>query len=568
MTLSRTSHLAGGGLVFLMIGLFGATFHLNRENYSTSISTVESSFNRTLGREARALRHRIEEQESQAFARHGTERELEQDLFFITADRVVSACVAGLFETVSKAEAQSAFARGIELLPGDAALPFFREAAKGAITTEDDTYRKISALFNILEIKPNIQTTCGILYLLNDENSLLGASRVRFFRAKLEELVPDLATIKSTVSSLTQTAKKIDKELTRRKGAYRDIHHGMTLSVREDGLATLYVFHFTITEPIKLTLKPPGGSSVEIIKGVHAFIPTQIVEQAKADIRKQYRTGNIILALMLFLGTALAFGMLVAVKHQRQLDAMKTRFIATVSHELRTPLSLIRLHAETLHHGRIPPEKVAEYHQTILTESERLSGIVNNVLDFSRMERGKLQIHMESTDLSALCERITESFRFRLEEDGFALEKKIQPGVIAEADPLAASQILFNLIDNALKYSGGEKSIRIELEQAGGQAILRVEDRGIGIPDRLKKRIFDEFVRSEDRQVAARRGSGIGLSVAKRLAEEMGASIEVADNTPVGTVFTVCFPYRPLPAGYEAAKMAAARKELNETIGG
>ncbi|RKX43084.1 MAG: hypothetical protein DRP64_08740 [Verrucomicrobia bacterium] len=550
MTLSRTSYLAGGGLIFLMIGLFGATFHLNRGNYSASISTVESSFSRTLEQEARALRNRVAEQETQAFALRGTERELEQELFFITADRVVPACVAHLFETIPEAEARNAFARGIELLPDDAALPFFREAAKGAVTTEDDAYRKISALFNILGIKPNIQTTCGILYLLNNENSLLDASRVHFFREMLEELVPDLAKIEPEASALTQTAKEIDTELTRRKGAYRDSHHGMTLSVREDGLATLYVFHFTIADPVELTLKPPEGPSVEIVKGVHAIIPLQVVIQAKADIRKQYRTGNMILALMLFLGTALAIGMLAAVRRQRQLDATRARFIATVSHELRTPLSLIRLHAETLHHGRIPPEKVSEYHQTILTESERLSGIVNNVLDFSRMERNKLQIHLEPTDLSALCERIADSFRFRLEQDGFALEKQIQPGIVASVDPLAFSQVVFNLVDNAIKYSDEEKIIRIELESSKGWNILRVADHGIGIPDQLKKKIFDDFVRSDDRKVTARRGSGIGLSVARRLAEEMGASIDVMDNKPTGTIFTVSF------------------KDTDETIGG
>jgi len=522
-----------------MAGLFGTTLHLNRGNYSASIATVELSFRRTLEQEARALRSRMAEQEAQAFALRGTERELEQDLFFITAERVIPACVAYLFEPIPEQDARNAFTRGIELLPDDAALPFFWKAAQGTTANADDAYRKISALFNILEIKPNLQATCGILYLLSEGNALSDASRTRFFRTLLEGLVPDLPSIEPRFSALVRSAKEIDAELTRRKGAYRDTFHGRMLSVRKDGLAALYVFDFIATEPVVLTPKPPKGSCVEVVKGIYAVIPAQVMVQAKAEIRRQYYTGNTILALLLILGVALAVGMLFAIRRQRQLEAARIAFVATVSHELRTPLSLIRLHAETLRHGRIPPERVAEYHQTILNETERLTGIVNNVLDFSRMERGKMQIHLGPTNLSETTGRIVESFRYRLEKEGFELEQAIDADVIAKADALAYSQILFNLLDNAIKYSDSEKSIRIELESSKGWSTLRVSDHGIGIPDSLKKKVFNDFVRSGDRKVTAQRGSGIGLGVARRLVEKMNGTIEVEDHPPKGSVFIV-----------------------------
>jgi signal transduction histidine kinase len=155
------------------------------------------------------------------------------------------------------------------------------------------------------------------------------------------------------------------------------------------------------------------------------------------------------------------------------------------------------------------------------------------------MERGRLELHPESTNLSALCERIIESFQSRLEQHGFTLEKAIQPNIITQVDPLAYSQILFNLLDNAIKYSGTEKYVRIELEAADDWIILRVSDHGIGIPDRLKKKIFNDFVRSDDRNVTAQRGSGIGLSVARRLVEKMNGTIEVKGNQPKGSIFTV-----------------------------
>ena len=148
-------------------------------------------------------------------------------------------------------------------------------------------------------------------------------------------------------------------------------------------------------------------------------------------------------------------------------------------------------------------------------------------------------MHLEPTDLSALCERIIESFQSRFEQNGFNVETSIRPGIVILVDSLAYSQILFNLIDNALKYSDDEKCIRIELESTSGWNILRVFDRGIGIPNPLKKKIFDDFMRSNDSKVTARRGSGIGLSVARRLTEKMNGTIEVKDHKPTGSVFTV-----------------------------
>ncbi|MCK4565628.1 MAG: HAMP domain-containing histidine kinase, partial [Verrucomicrobia bacterium] len=338
---------------------------------------------------------------------------------------------------------------------------------------------------------------------------------------------------------LMEEARRIDQDLTRKTGAYKAEIGGAILSVRNDGLALLYTLPAEVVEPLRISSAPDGLLSERVVPGYYASIPAAMIEDAKQEAWRQYRTGNVILALMACLGLALIGATITVFKRQSQLEAARTGFIATVSHELRTPLSLIRLHAETLHHGRISEDKIHNYHQTILTEAERLTGIVNNVLDFSRIERNKLQIHLEPTDLSALCERIVDSFLFRLEQDGFALEKQIQPEIVALADPLAFSQIVFNLVDNAIKYSDEEKTLRIELESSKNWNILRVSDHGIGIPDKLKKKIFDDFVRSDDRKVTARRGSGIGLSVARRLTEKMNGTIEVEDNEPTGSVFTV-----------------------------
>ena len=539
----RVRQLLNGGLLLLMVGLFTTAFVLNWNQYAASLSAVEISLEQSLKQQSKHLRQEIEKKESELFSFHGSNgvegNEQATNLFMVLNDRVVPACTVGLLETTPDKEADSALAKGIDLFPSQEALPFFRIASKRKVKTSGDLYRKLGTLFNMLELEADTRTVCCILTLLDLDNPALTPSQSAFFRSMLEEQIPALENIKETLSRFWETAETIDRKLMRQKGAYRVVIDGATLSIQEDGLALLYSPAVQATAPVVLSHKVPDGLFKQIIPGLFASIPNRVIEQAKARIRNQYWTGNAILAFMLLISAGLAVGLFAASKRQRELDAMKTEFIATVSHELRTPLSLIRLHAETLHHGRVPEYKINDYHQTILTESERLSGIVNNVLDFSRMERGKMQINLEPTDLSEVTERIVESFRYRLEKESFELERKIKPDVVASADALAYSQILFNLIDNAIKYSDAEKHIRIELESADGWTILRVSDHGIGIPDQLKKKIFDDFVRSDDRKVTARRGSGIGLSVARRLTEEMNGTIEVEDNEPTGSVFTV-----------------------------
>lgn len=575
MILFRIRRWLHGGLILLMAGLFTVAFVLNRNQYTTSLATVETSFQQSLDQQGGNLLQEIEKLEIRYFSmtvdaassriekkkQRGSTQTIQRNNphqpphsnaagsrvyappvfahFIVLANRVVPACTAGLLETVPNSDADTAFAQGVRLHPTPEALPFFRIASKRKIETSGDLYRKLSAYFNLLELKADTQTVCCILTLLDLGNPTLTPSQSAFFHSMLAEQVPALEEIQITLSRRRETAEIIDQKLTRKKGTYRTVIDGQTLSVREDGLALLYSPEVQAAAPIELSHTKPDGLNQQIIPGLFASIPTHVIEQAKAKIQKQYWMGNAILALMLLLGTGLAIGLFAAAKRQRELAAMKTQFIATVSHELRTPLSLIRLHAETLHHGRIPDSKVDDYHHTILTEAERLTGIVNNVLDFSRMERGEIQINLEPTNLSEATERIVESFRYRLEKECFKLEHKIEPDVVAHADALAYSQILFNLIDNALKYSDDEKRIRIELGSSNGWNILRVSDYGIGIADQLKKKIFDEFMRSDDHKVTARRGSGIGLSVTRRLVEEMDGTIEVEDNDPMGSVFTV-----------------------------
>jgi len=407
------------------------------------------------------------------------------------------------------------------------------------VKTPEDLYRKISALFNLLEQERSPQITCSILTLLDYSNVALSASQKQFFHSLLAKYIPDIRTIEQQLSNLWKTAEQIDRTLIRQKGACRVFWGGRTLSVNAEGEALLYSPDIRPQPPVLLTRELPGEPNCEIVSGLWAYLSPDEIRVAQNGIRNQYRTGNALLILMLLLGGGLLAGVFAVSRRQMELSAMKTEFIATISHELRTPLSLIRLHAETLYHRRIPDHKADRYLKTILVESERLTGMVNNVLDFSRVERRLIRVHLEQADLPALCRHIIESFDFRLEQDGFLVEQHIAPDIVAWIDPDAFSQVLFNLIDNAIKYSEDEKHITISLECLNGLVTLRVADRGIGVPDKFKKSIFDDFTRVDDPRVSARRGSGIGLSVARRLIDEMNGRIEVSDNMQSGSVFIV-----------------------------
>ncbi len=552
-------------LTLLMAGLFISVYLLNREQYIASCNNIGASFDYTLKHLAGNLAEDLERQEMQYFTLTGDDRLLKASFFFVSESQVVPACVSNLLTHLPNAVAEQAYQEGIQALPDKTALPHFKLAVKLKADTHERLYQKISSHFNVLELDYDIETVCCILSLINRTDGLLTQPQSTFFRSMLEEQVQNLEEIQHRLSSLYLRAEEISQILNLQKGSFRVPFQEQVLSIRNDGLALLYTPRLRESPPYEIMTKPEGLHRT-IVPGYYLTVPDAIIADQMEKIRKRHRNNMAIWGLMALLGSILIFGMIASTTRLRNLDAMRTEFIATVSHELRTPLSLIRLHAETLSHGRVPNGKVETYHQTILTEAERLTGIVNNVLDFSRMERDKLKLHLEPTDLSALTEHIAETFHERLQQEGIALERNIAAGVAGAVDPIAYSQVVFNLLDNAIKYSNGTKTIQIELDVSNGWNILRVVDQGIGISDKLKKRVFKEFVRSDDRRVTARRGSGIGLSVAKRLVEKMNGTIEVADNQPNGSIFTVRVP--PASSGLQGRQDGGDTKGSNETISG
>jgi two-component system phosphate regulon sensor histidine kinase PhoR len=253
-------------------------------------------------------------------------------------------------------------------------------------------------------------------------------------------------------------------------------------------------------------------------------------------------------AATIFIGLALLTW---AVRAERRASRLKSDFIANVSHELKTPLSLIRMFAELIASGRTKgPESTREYAQIMTRESERLARLIDNVLDFARLERGKAAYSFATGDLGEVLSRGLDVYRYRLEREGMTLKVDIAPDLPpVRIDENAMTLVLLNLVDNAVKYAAEGKEVNVSVTRGGTpsapRVLLAVHDRGPGIPSDERERIFERFYRGRHVRGRPVRGSGIGLSLVKHIAEAHGGGVSVDSAPGQGSTFTVWIPAAP-----------------------
>ena len=241
------------------------------------------------------------------------------------------------------------------------------------------------------------------------------------------------------------------------------------------------------------------------------------------------------------------------VRREVRLARLKSDFVANVSHELKTPLALIRLFAETLELGRVPSaERAREYYRVINKESHRLTQLINNILDFSRIEAGRKQYRFTSVDVCRVVDEVLEAYRFQIEQQGFTLEVTFGEDVPEiQGDSEALSQALLNLLNNAIKYSKDGKHVKVEVSQKNDHVLVAVTDRGIGVAKADHKRIFEKFFRAEDSLVHETKGSGLGLALVSHIMEAHGGSVELQSAPGQGSTFTLVLPVKPEKPGPE-----------------
>lgn len=248
-----------------------------------------------------------------------------------------------------------------------------------------------------------------------------------------------------------------------------------------------------------------------------------------------------ILLIAIILGGFLVFR---SVNQEILLAQQKTSFAANVSHELKTPLTSIRLFAEILEKGRQPDrEKQQHYLKLMVTESKRLSRLINTVLDFSRIERGEKAYHKQKIDLTEVVRRVLDNLKVHLEEKGFTVRSKISDRPVPIlGNPEALEQVLINLLTNAEKYSGQIREIEVVVAVEGGRAIITVSDRGIGIPKGATRKIFNKFYRVDDSLTTRVKGTGLGLTIALAIVRDHGGELTYHPRIDGGSCFSITIP--------------------------
>lgn len=256
------------------------------------------------------------------------------------------------------------------------------------------------------------------------------------------------------------------------------------------------------------------------------------------------RTNLFFLAVINLVLLAGIFYLLRNVFMQMKLARMQTDFVANVSHELRTPLAIIRMFAETLEMGRLSSEeKKRYYYESIMNESTRLTQLINNILDFSKIQTNKKTYQFVSTQLNDLVQNTLEMYNFHLKQKGIKLETNLSKDLgEIRIDPEAVKQAFLNLLENAVKFCPDKKKIVVDLFRKEQRIILSVTDFGIGIPDSEQKKIFEKFYRATNTTKYQTPGSGLGLALVRNIMEAHGGKIKVKSKIGEGSTFSLIFP--------------------------
>lgn len=268
--------------------------------------------------------------------------------------------------------------------------------------------------------------------------------------------------------------------------------------------------------------------------------PEQLARVRAADARNR-------LWLLITLGVLTVTGALwlwFTMRREAEVAQLKVSFVSRVSHELKTPLALVRMYGETLSRGRAKTEDQQRQFAGIITrESERLTVLIDRILDFSRQESGSLVYEPTDVDLAEVTEAVAEAYRPHLESRGLPLVVDVAGPLPACADRNALEGALVNLMENAAKYTenaSAETPLEVSARRHGERAVLRVADRGIGIPPGDRRRVFDSFYRASNSGEV--RGAGLGLSLVQHFVRAHGGTIEALDHEGGGTIMEIGLP--------------------------
>jgi len=293
-----------------------------------------------------------------------------------------------------------------------------------------------------------------------------------------------------------------------------------------------------------------NGSNLIYSSQLNPYFPGQFIRIKLEDeglirelVRRRswiYGIASVLLLVAMVLGVALILRDIAREKH---LARLRSDFISNVTHELKTPLTSIRMYAESIMMGRIKSATgQKDYLSVVVNESERLKRMINNILEFSKMEKHKQEYHPIETRLSEILLKSIKDMNYWIEEKGFKLKTEIDRDITVEVDPDRFHQVYTNLLSNAIKYSGDSRKITIRLFRNSNSVITEVEDEGIGIAKENQVKIFEEFYRVDRQESGDITGTGLGLTVAREIVEAHNGKILVDSEPGKGSTFKVRLP--------------------------
>jgi len=251
--------------------------------------------------------------------------------------------------------------------------------------------------------------------------------------------------------------------------------------------------------------------------------------------------------MFLLIAGILIFGLILTIRtitHELELAKMKSDFVSTISHEFKSPLTSIRQLSEMLKTNRVPSEERRFYYYDILVEqSERLSMLIDNILDFSKIEEGRKEFEFHKVSIGVLLQEIVSTVQDRVRHEGFVIYPKIGKALPSvNVDRTAISQAINNLIDNAIKYSNKVRKVFVHAFTEDQYLIIAVEDFGIGIRKEEINKVFERFYRGGDELTRAVKGSGLGLTLVKKIVEAHHGIVHVESEPGRGSTFSIRLP--------------------------
>jgi signal transduction histidine kinase len=318
----------------------------------------------------------------------------------------------------------------------------------------------------------------------------------------------------------------------------------------ESGFVDERTFPLVFYEPDLTLFQAPGNAPPEIWR-VRTGYGDRTIPQIIAARERPQRAMMAMLAGVMALGV---FFVARAAAREVRLAELKSNFVSSVSHDLKTPLALIQLFAETLELGRLKnTDRAPEYYRIINSEARKLTRLINNLLDFSKIEAGLRRYKRQPMDLTDVTRHVLDSLESQFRHNQFTVTSRLAGPVPVLIDPEAAEQALENLLSNAMKYSPEHRAIEVEVARNGQHGVVRVSDRGVGIPPRLQRRIFRKFYRIQTDAGSGPQGTGLGLAIVDHVMRGHGGFVSVDSEPGRGSTFTLHFPLHAGDIGRDEA---------------